>query len=88
MKKQARSVPIFANLVAATDRVVELERQLTRANNIIGWMMPYIGAMAPPDGALGDLNDHCMENHVPMPKREKCDRPIKQSTRDTVRGQR
>jgi hypothetical protein len=82
MKKQAR--PVFANISDATDRVVELERQLERANGIIGWMMPYIGAMAPPDGALGDLNDHCMENRVPMPKRQRDDRPIKQSTRHTV----
>lgn len=59
--------------------VARLQAQLDRANRIIGWMMPYIGNMAPPDGGLGDLNDHFMENKVPEPKREKCDRPIKQS---------
>jgi hypothetical protein len=83
-----KPVPIFANLVAATDRVVELERQLARANRIIGWMMPYIGGMCPPDDGLFELNKHCCENHVPDPKREKCDRPIKQSIRDTMLGQR
>jgi hypothetical protein len=43
----------------------ELERQLARANKIIGWMMPYIGRMCPPSNGLYDLNLHCCENHVP-----------------------
>lgn len=42
----------------------ELERQLERANRIIGWMMPYIGKMCPPPNGLYDLNLHCLENHV------------------------
>lgn len=68
-------------LKGVVEDATALRRQLDRANRIIGWMMPYIGAMAPPDGGLGDLNDHCMENKVPSPKREKCDRPIKQNHR-------
>lgn len=47
--------------------VEELERQLERANRIIGWMMPYIGSMCPPDSALYDLNQHVFENRVPAP---------------------
>lgn len=47
--------------------IAELRRQLDRANEIIGWMMPYIGTMAPPEGALYDLNVHCCENNVPDP---------------------
>lgn len=45
----------------------ELRRQLERANRIIGWMMPYIGKMCPPDNGLFELNLHCCENRVPMP---------------------
>ena len=63
----------------ATVEIERLRAQLIRANTIIGWMMPHIGVMAPPDGGLGDLNDHCIENKVPSPRREKCDRPIKQT---------
>lgn len=40
------------------------ERQLERANRIIGWMMPYIGNMCPPQNGLGDLNNHCFDNHI------------------------
>lgn len=65
----------------ATVEIERLRAQLDRANKIIGWMMPYIGNMAPPDGALGDLNDHFMDNKVAVAKREKCDRPIKQNQR-------
>ena len=43
----------------------DLERQLERANRIIGWMMPYIGRMCTPSDGLYDLNLHCFENHVP-----------------------
>jgi hypothetical protein len=45
----------------------ELERQLERANRIIGWMAPYIGTMCTPSNGLYDLNMHCCENRVPMP---------------------
>lgn len=46
----------------------ELRAQLDRANRIIGWMMPYIGSMCPPENGLGELNLHCMDNKVPDPK--------------------
>lgn len=36
-----------------------LEFQLERANRIIGWMVPYIGKMCPPENGLFDLNKHC-----------------------------
>lgn len=51
----------------SSDTVAELRRQLARANQIIGWMMPYIGSMCPPQNRLGDLNDHCFENRMPAP---------------------
>lgn len=57
------------------------EQQLARANRIIGWMMPYIGSMCPPDGGLADLNEHCMDNIVPEPGDETKGRPIKQRVR-------
>lgn len=56
----------------------ELQRQLDRANLIIGWMMPYIGNMCPPPDGLSDLNMHCCENVVPTPGRETKGRPINQ----------
>lgn len=55
-----------------------LKMQLERANRIIGWMMPYIGSMCPPDSGLHDLNLHCCENVVPEPGRETKGRPINQ----------
>lgn len=48
--------------------MTEIERltfQLERANKIIGWMMPYIGNMCPPEDGLYDLNIHCCENTIP-----------------------
>ena len=56
----------------------DLARNLARANTIIGWMMPYIGSMCPPDGGLGELNEHFMENRVPTPGDETKGAPIKQ----------
>lgn len=56
----------------------ELERQLKRANRIIGWMTPYIGRMCPPPDGIFELNEHCFENHVPDPKRERDARPLDQ----------
>lgn len=56
----------------------ELRRQLARANRIIGWMMPYIGNMCPPENGLGDLNDHCFENKVPTPGDDTKGEPINQ----------
>lgn len=44
-----------------------LKKQLARANRLIGWMMPYIGSMCPPQNGLADLNEHCCENHIPTP---------------------
>lgn len=58
--------------------ISQLENQLMRANRIIGWMMPYIGTMCPPDGGLYDLNMHCYENHVPAPGEETKGPPLKQ----------
>ncbi len=52
--------------------------QLDRANRIIGWMMPYIGSMCPPENGLGDLNDHCFENKVPTPGDETKGAPLNQ----------
>ena len=42
--------------VALLDRALNAEKQLDRANRIIGWMMPYIGTMCPPPDGLYDLN--------------------------------
>lgn len=55
-----------------------LKAQLERANRIIGWMMPYIGSMCPPDNGLYELNIHCCENKVPEPGDEAKGRPINQ----------
>ena len=44
-----------------------LRFQLSRANRIIGWMMPYTGRMCPPANGLFDLNEHCFENKIPEP---------------------
>lgn len=51
--------------VAELNHMALLLRQLDRANRIIGWMMPYIGNMCPPDKGLFDLNEHCFENNIP-----------------------
>ena len=53
--------------VALLDRALNAEKQLDRANRIIGWMMPYIGTMCPPPDGLYDLNIHCCENRIPEP---------------------
>lgn len=45
----------------------KLSEQLERANRLIGWMMPYIGSMCPPQDGLHDLNIHCCENTIPKP---------------------
>lgn len=55
--------------------------QLARANRIIGWMLPYIGSMCPPDNGLYDLNIHCCENIIPEPGDETKGAPIKQRVR-------
>lgn len=60
------------------DDVSVLKAQLERANRIIGWMMPYIGNMCPPENGLSDLNIHCCENVVPEPACETKGRPINQ----------
>lgn len=62
-------------LVAENEK---LEMNLTRANKIIGWMMPHIGGMGPPDGGLMDLNEHCMANRVPEPGEETKGAPLRQ----------
>lgn len=55
-----------ANVIKmAVEDIAQLHRQLERANQIIGWMMPYIGSMCPPPKGLADLNIHCCENRVP-----------------------
>jgi len=56
----------------------ELQRQLNRANEIIGWMVPYVGNMCPPPNGLYDLNIHCCENKVPEPGDATKGRPINQ----------
>lgn len=56
----------------------ELQRQLDRANRLIGWMMPYIGSMCPPEDGLYDLNLHCCENKIPKPDDSTKGAPIKQ----------
>lgn len=68
----------FSKLIAANGEIDRLRRQLARANRIIGWMMPHIARMAPPDGGLADLNEHCCDNKVPDPSRKGDDRPIDQ----------
>ncbi len=55
-----------------------LRAQLERANRLIGWLMPYIGSMCPPDNGLYELNQHCFENHVPTPGDETKGAPIGQ----------
>lgn len=67
-----------AKCASATQVIEQLAAQLTRANRIIGWMMPYIGTMCPPDGGLMDLNEHCCENRVPEPGEETKGAPLKQ----------
>lgn len=44
--------------------IAQLEKQLARANGIVGWMMPYIGSMCPPSNGLADLNEHCCDNII------------------------
>lgn len=48
----------------AIEDIARLSAQLDRANKIIGWMMPYIGSMCPPQNGLGELNDHCFDNYI------------------------
>jgi hypothetical protein len=60
-----------------------LANQLERANRIIGWMMPYIGNMCPPDRGLFDLNEHCCDNKIPEYGRETKGRPINQAVLDS-----
>lgn len=66
------------NYDAVLERALRAERQLKRANRIIGWMMQYVGRMCPPQDGLYDLNIHCCENHIPQPGDEVKGRPIGQ----------
>lgn len=60
-------------------KLSKAERQLERANRIIGWMMPYIGSMCPPSNGLFDLNEHCCENRIgPRMDSQTKGRPINQ----------
>lgn len=70
MTKSLHDGTEFMKLAEATSEILRLRGQLDRANKIIGWMMPYIGNMCPPDGGLGDLNEHCFYNRVPEPGKE------------------
>ena len=76
--RNARAVAESRNPTEPAMGVVELDAQLTRANRIIGWMIPYIGNMCPPENGLFDLNNHCFENHVPTPDKSTKGRPISQ----------
>lgn len=57
-----------------------LKVNLRRANRIIGWMMPYIGTMCPPEAGMFDLGQHCFFNDVPEPSKETKGAPLKQSS--------
>lgn len=67
--------------IAEIERLQKTAVQLNRANRIIGWMMPYIGNMCPPENGLFELNEHCFENKVPNPGAETKGRPINQRPR-------
>ena len=56
----------------------DLKAQLQRANRIIGWMMPYVGKMCPPENGLFELNEHCFENKVPSPGDDAKSAPLDQ----------
>lgn len=60
-------------------RKAELERQLARANRIIGWMAPYIGRMCPPPNGIFEFNEHAFENSdLKLAKPQRDDRPLDQ----------
>lgn len=51
-------------MTMAIKDIARLSAQLQRANRLIGWMMPHIGSMCPPQNGLADLNEHCFDNVI------------------------